>query len=90
METALRLTTRVLPGHRVEIVAPELTEGESVDVFVVMPNTANVLPAAEAKSGQRGSIWEMIQSLPPGPRSASTWEEIEQNLQEDRNSWDRD
>ena len=90
MQTALRVTTRVLPGHRVEIVAPELPDGEAVDVFVVMPNTAAVLPAAEPENGQRGSIWQLIQSLPPGPRSASTWEEIERNLQEDRNSWDRD
>ena len=81
MQTALRLTARVQAGHKLEIVAPELTEGEDVDVFVVMPETAAAEP--------RNSIWDLIQSLPPGPRSAPTWEEIERNLQEDRDSWDR-
>ncbi len=90
MQTALRVTTRVLPGHRVEITAPELPLGEAVDVFVVMPTLTNVLPEVQPHAEERGSIWELIQSLPSGPRSASTWEEIEQNLQEDRNSWDQD
>ena len=85
MQTALRVTTRVLPGHRVEIVAPELTDGEAVEVFVVMPSPADPLPEAQ----MHGSVWELIQTLPPGPRSAPTWAEIERNLQEDRDSWDR-
>lgn len=85
MQAALRVTTRVLPGNRVEIVAPELTEGDAVEVFVVMPEAA-AKPQPEAEKPD--SIWELIQSLPPGPRSASTWEEIERSLQEDRASWD--
>ena len=85
MQTALRVSARVLPGRRLEIAAPELTEGEDVEVFVVMPGPAKSPPEAPA----RGSVWELIQTLPPGPRSASTWEEIERLLQEDRDSWDR-
>jgi len=85
MQNALRVTTRVLPGHRVEIVAPELTDGDSVDVFLVLPQTT----APATPEPVRGSVWELIESLPPGPRSAATWEEIERNLQEDRDSWDR-
>ena len=85
MQAALRVTTRVLPGHRVEIVAPELTDGEAVEVFVVMPNISyTVAPARSAPS-----LMEFLDSLPPGPQSAPTWEEIERNLQEDRDSWDR-
>jgi hypothetical protein len=34
MQTALRLTARVQAGHRLEIVAPELTEGEEVTILV--------------------------------------------------------
>ncbi len=34
MQTALRLTARVQAGHRLEIVAPELPEGEEVTVLV--------------------------------------------------------
>ncbi len=84
MQTALKITTHILPGHRLEIVAPELAEGQPVEVFVVASE-----PAPAPKAEGRTSIWELIQTLPPGPHSASTWEEIERNLQEDRDAWDR-
>ncbi len=85
MQTALRVTTQVLPGHRLEIVAPELAEGEAVEVFVVMEDATHPPVPVTA----RGSLLEFLDALPPGPRSAPTWEEIERNLQEDRDSWDR-
>ncbi len=84
MQTALKITTHVLPGHRLEIVAPELADGQRVEVSVVASEPSS-LPGVEG----RVSIWELIRTLPPGPRSAPTWEEIERNLQEDRDSWDR-
>ena len=34
MDTALRLNTTVLPGHRIEVVAPELLEGARVELIV--------------------------------------------------------
>lgn len=37
MQAALRLETTVLPGHRLEITAPELPEGARVEVIVVLP-----------------------------------------------------
>lgn len=39
MQTALRLTARVQAGHRLEIIAPELVEGEEVVVIVTSPDT---------------------------------------------------
>lgn len=35
MQATLHLKTRVLPGKRIEITAPELQEGESVEVLVM-------------------------------------------------------
>jgi len=87
MQAALRITTRVLPGHRVEIVAPELIDGEAVEVFVVMPEAAHKPESEPAAPAQ--SLMEFLDALPPGPRSAPTWEEIEHTLQEERNAWDR-
>ena len=81
MQTALRVRTRVRPGHRLEISAPELPEGDEVDVFVVMPDKRKPAP-------NPSSLMEFLDSLPPGPRSAPTWEEVEQNLSQDRESWD--
>ncbi len=80
MQTALRLETTVLPGHRLEVVAPELPEGAKVEVIVVLP--AKPQP-------QFGSALEFLESLPAGPRAFKTWEEYEQHLREDRNSWER-
>ncbi len=86
MQTTLRVTTRVQPGHRIEIEAPELAEGEEVTVTVTSPGA---LAPGDPQAPARGSLWQLIRDLPPGPRSAPRWEEIERELQEDRDSWDR-
>ena len=80
MQTALRLETTVLPGHRLEVSAPELPEGATVEVIVVLPGKPKP---------QFDSALEFLDSLPPGPRAFKTWEEYEQHLQTERSSWDR-
>jgi hypothetical protein len=79
MQTALRMETIVLPGHRVEITAPELPEGAKVEVIVVLPH-AGFVP--------RTSMVELLKTLPPGPRGCDTWEEYERILQEEKNAWE--
>ncbi|HLK55323.1 MAG TPA: hypothetical protein VKU00_02085 [Chthonomonadaceae bacterium] len=37
MSTTLRLNTTVLPGHRIEVTAPELPEGACVELIVTDP-----------------------------------------------------
>ena len=80
MPTTLRMETTVLPGHRLEVSAPELPEGAKVEVIVVLP---------EAAPAPFGSALEFLESLPPGPRAFKTWEEYERHLQEERDSWER-
>ncbi len=80
MQTAFRLETTILPGHRLEISAPELPEGAKVEVIVVLP---------EKPQPQFASALEFLESLPPGPRAFSTWEEYERHLREEKDSWDR-
>jgi hypothetical protein len=80
MQSALRLETTVLAGHRLEISAPEFPEGTRVEVIVVFP--AKPEP-------QFGSALEFLESLPPGPRAFKTWEAYEQHLQEERDAWER-
>ncbi len=72
MSTVIQ-TARVFPGHRVEIVVPELAVGEIVEV-VVSPRPA------PAQAGR--SIIEFLESLPAGPRAFATWDEYEQHLRE--------
>lgn len=37
MQSAIRITTRVLPGNKVEVLIPPGLEGEDVEVIVVLP-----------------------------------------------------
>lgn len=80
MQSALRLETTVLPGHRLEITAQELPEGARVEVIVVFP---------EKPAPQFASALEFLESLPPGPRAFKTWEEYEQHLREEKDAWER-
>ena len=76
---SLRTETTVLPGHRIEISAPELPEGTRVEVLI-MPATTP-LPA-------RRSALEIIESL-QGHRLFQTPEQVRRHLQEERDAWDR-
>jgi len=78
MQTALRLETTVLPGHRLEVTAPELPEGAKVEVIVVLPEKPETV-----------SMLDFLESLPPGPRAFPTWEEYERHLREEKDSWER-
>lgn len=80
MQTALRLEATVLPGHRLEISAPELPEGARVEVIVVLP---------EKPQPRFASALEFLDSLPPGPRAFPTWEEYEKHLREEKEAWER-
>jgi hypothetical protein len=79
MQAALRTQTTVLPGHRIEIYAPELPEGRAVEVIIVLP----AAPAA------RQGILDFLDALPSGPRSGSTWQEVEEQFQQERDAWER-
>jgi hypothetical protein len=71
MQTALRLETTILPGHRLEISAPELPEGARVEVIVLWPEQPKprvrsalepqVAPGATKVSG--GSLEEQFREL---------------------------
>jgi hypothetical protein len=72
---------RVQPGHRVECVAPEFAEGDLVDVVIVSGGAGDFQP--------RQSVLAFIDALPNGPRAFATWEEYEQHLRQESDSWDR-
>ena len=80
MDAALRIRTTVEPGHRIEISSPELPEGSQVEVIVFVPNQP---------PPPKRTIMEFLNSLPVGPRSYDSWEEMEQSFQEVRDEWDR-
>ena len=77
MQKALHIRTTVLPGGKIEIVDPELTAGESVDVII------SPTPAPSARSA-----WQII-SEGPGQRLFQTAKEVDDYIAEERASWDR-
>jgi hypothetical protein len=72
----LRTETTVLPGHRIEISAPELQEGTRVEVIIV--------PAEPVRAGR--SALEIIDSL---KGLFHTPEQVRRHIQEERDAWDR-
>ena len=78
--TSVKQSVRVLPGHRIEIIAPELAEGEMVDV-VVLPRPVAVQTGKSAIT--------LIDSLASGPRAFATWEDYEQHLRREKDAWER-
>jgi hypothetical protein len=55
MQSALHITTKVLPGNRVEVQLPEGSEGQEVNIFVVL-NT--VEPASDNRAALIAPIAE--------------------------------
>jgi hypothetical protein len=74
---ALHVRTKVLPGHRIEITVPELPEGRSASVFVVL----------EDAEGTKRPLWEVLRDYPGGQLFRSG-EEVDAYLRSERESWD--
>jgi hypothetical protein len=78
MQSALRITTKVLPGNKIEIEIPEAEIGDSVDVFVILPEKAEP---------KRRSVLDIIEES-RRRHPSRTAEDIDRQLQEERLSWD--
>jgi hypothetical protein len=86
-QTAIRLKTKVLPGKRIEFTAPELTEGAEVEIFVALPDAA---PQPEPEPPQVfASALDYLDSLPPIQRTPEEWAQVEREIQEEKDSWER-
>ena len=79
MRQALLIKTKVLPGNKIEVTAPEFSVGDTVEIFVVLP---------EPPSPMRRSAIDLLEEL-PGQRLFKTSEEADRYLQEERDSWER-
>ena len=44
MQSALHITTKVLPGNRIEVQLPGSSEGQEAELFIVLPVTTEALP----------------------------------------------
>ena len=78
MQPALHLTTKVLPGNKIEIEIPEGEIGDTVDVFVVLP---------KKPQDKKRSVLEIIEES-RSRNSLRSAEDIDRQLREERDSWD--
>ena len=77
MPVALQVRTTVLPGHRIEIAAPELPEGRTAMVFVVLEEAERVKrPLGEVLAGY------------PGGQLFRSAEQVADYLRTERGSWE--
>ena len=77
----MRVRTRVLSGHRIEVSDPNLPEGEEVDVLVL---------SVSARPTRRIRLYDWFQKRTPQPkpRGAESWEAYEQLLKQERDAWE--
>lgn len=57
MQPALHITTKVLPGNRVEVQLPSGSEGQEVNVFIVLP-TVSLLISSQNQAAQLAKMAE--------------------------------
>jgi hypothetical protein len=89
MVTAIRETVTVKAGGVIEVRSPALREGDRADVIVLVEQAPAAAAAQPLTSPPPATMLELVDSLPPGPRSAATWDEVERNFREEREAWDR-
>jgi hypothetical protein len=79
MQAALRITTTVLPGGRIEVTDPQLPSGEAVDVIVLIP---------ESSAAPRRSVVDVLAEA-PGHILFRTPEDVDAYLREEQHAWER-
>ena len=83
----VRISTTVQAGGRICFFAPDLAQGERVDVVVVRRPTDSI--SGDGSDPEPHAAMDYILSLPPRKRTAEEWALIEREFQEDRDAWDR-
>jgi hypothetical protein len=78
MRSAIRITTKVLTGDKIEVQLPPGSVGEEVEVFVILP---------EKPQPGRRRVLELLKEI-RNRHPSRTVEEIDRELQAERESWD--
>lgn len=79
MQSAIRMTTLVQPGGKIEVTDTQLPAGQSVEVIVLLPSPSAI---------PRRSILEVLADA-PGHLAFQTADEVDAYLREERDAWER-
>ncbi len=77
MSITFQVKTKILAGHRIEIADPELPEGKSATVFILVEED---LP--------KRTLREVLANY-PGQQLFQTAEQVDAFLRAERESWDK-
>ena len=77
MSSAIHRKLKVLPGGKIELSSPQLSSGQSVDVFVVV---------SDSDRSDRPSALDILGKA-PGHRLFQSAEEVDTYLQDERDAW---
>lgn len=80
MQSAIHLKTKILPGRKIELEVPQATEGEDVEVIVIMPSPR--------PSQSRPSVIDILDEIHRRRPYGLSTEEIDSSLQAERDAWD--
>lgn len=76
MTKALQVKTKILPGHRIEIRSPELPDGKSALVLIILDQDDDAKKTwKENLQGYRGGLFKSAK-------------EVDDYIREERASWD--
>ena len=81
MQTALRTTTKVLAGGKVELVVPQLPTDTLVEVIILYPQPT------ESLSTTKHSALDILAEA-PGHRLFKTAADVEEYLSKEHDAWD--
>ena len=79
MQAAVKLTTIVQPGGKVEVISTELISGDTVEVIIL---------SKEQLRGKRRSATDIL-SEAPGHRLFQSAEEVDAYIKKEREAWDQ-
>ena len=91
MQQVIEQQVTVLPGGKIELVCPELTAGEVVDVVVsatLDPERSSAGQPGDESSRPRRSVLDILNEA-PGHLLFKTAQEVDEYIREERDSWDR-
>ncbi len=79
MQPRVHVKTKILPGNKIEIIAPDFSVGDEVEVLIYL---------LESQPLNQQSAIDRLEAM-PGQRLFTTPTEADHYLQEERDSWER-
>jgi hypothetical protein len=77
MQSAIKVTAVVQPGGKIEVTAPELESGGTVEIIILGPEKNRV--------AKRSALDILAEA--PGHRLFKTTEEVDSYMREERDAW---